>query len=72
MMASLCLLPGVYFVLNQLYIRYLYGEAFWSFGYYSLGLVLLIIGANAFMLAVISLVLRRLENIIIRNIRSMR
>jgi len=72
MMASFCLVPGVYFVVYQLHVRYLYGEPYWSFGYYSLGLVLLIIGVNAFMLAVSSLVLRRLENRIIKSIRSMR
>lgn len=58
----------------QLYLRYVYGEAAWSIGWSWLGLVLLVLGINSFTIAIISLMLKRMERRIIqlyvRNGRS--
>ena len=56
--ASLFGLAGIIILLWQLYTRYLYGAEAWSWGWAWLGLVLLVIGLQAFTIAIISLLLR--------------
>jgi len=57
---------GLAILVWQLYMRYIFGERAWSVGWTWLGLVLLIVGVNAFTLAVISLMLKRFERRLIR------
>ena len=63
--ASLFGLIGIIILLWQLYTRYLYGAEAWSWGWAWLGLVFLIVGVQAFTVAIISLLLRRMERRII-------
>ena len=64
-MASLFALIGIVILIWQLYTRYLYGAEAWSWGWAWLGLVLLIVGLQAFTIAIISLLLKRVERRII-------
>jgi len=59
--ASLFGLIGIIVLLWQLYMRYLYGAKAWSWGWAWLGLVLLVVGLQAFTIAIISLLLKRME-----------
>lgn len=52
---------GLAILIWQLYMRYLFGESAWSIGWTWLGLVLLIVGIHAFTIAIISLMLKRME-----------
>jgi len=63
--ASLFGLAGIIILLRQLYMRYLYGAEAWSWGWAWLGLALLVIGLQAFTIAIISLLLKRMERRII-------
>lgn len=60
-LASLLIIPGIVILFWQLYIRYIYGAESWSLGWAWLGLILLVIGLQAFTIATISLLLKRLE-----------
>ncbi|MEM4489524.1 MAG: hypothetical protein QXK88_12160 [Desulfurococcaceae archaeon] len=42
-------------------MRYVFGEAAWSVGWTWFGLVLLILGVQAFTITIISLMLKRIE-----------
>jgi hypothetical protein len=53
-------------------MRYILGERAWSIGWAWLGLVLLIVGVQSFTVAVISLMLKRLERRVVQNLRSER
>ncbi len=57
---------GLLILLNQLYMRYVYGESAWSIGWTWLGLVMLIVGLQSFSIAVITLLLKRMERRIVR------
>jgi dolichol-phosphate mannosyltransferase len=59
-------LGGLAILLWQLYMRYIFGEKAWSVGWTWLGLVLLIVGIQSFTIAIISLMLKRLERRIMR------
>jgi dolichol-phosphate mannosyltransferase len=63
---------GLAILLWQLYMRYIFGERAWSIGWTWLGLVLLIVGVQSFTVAVISLMLKRLERRVVQNLRSER
>ena len=63
--ASLFGLAGIIILLWQLSMRYLYGAEAWSWGWAWLGLVLLVVGLQAFTIAIISLLLKRMERRII-------
>jgi hypothetical protein len=65
-MGSILGLGGLAILLWQLYMRYIFGEKAWSVGWTWLGLVLLIIGIQSFTIAIISLMLKRLERRIMR------
>ncbi len=71
-LGSLFTLPGAFFLIQQFYLRLLYGEAGWSFGYFSLGLVLFIVGLNSFTIAMTTLFQKRQERRIIHEIRALR
>ena len=58
---SLLTIPGLLIVFWQLYVRYAYGASKWSFGWSWLGLILLVIGLQAFTLATIMVIVKRLE-----------
>ncbi len=64
---SILAIPGMIILFWQLYIRYLYGAEKWSLGWAWLGLILLVIGLQAFTVATISLLLKRLERRILRS-----
>ena len=57
---------GLIILFWQLITRYLYGAEAWSVGWAWAGLVLLIIGLQAFSIAIISLLLKRMERRIVR------
>jgi glycosyltransferase involved in cell wall biosynthesis len=65
-MGSILGLGGLAILLWQLYMRYIFGEKAWSVGWTWLGLVLLIVGIQSFTIAIISLMLKRLERRIMR------
>ncbi len=65
---SILTIPGIVILIWQLYIRYMYGAEKWSFGWAWLGLILLVIGLQAFTVATISLLLKRLERRILRHL----
>lgn len=65
-MASILAIPGAILTLWQLYLRYVYGAEAWSLGVAWLGLVLLIVGLQAFTLAILSLQIKRIEKRLIR------
>jgi len=67
---SLFGLIGIIIMAWQLTIRYLYGAKVWSPGWVFFGLTLLIIGLQAFTIAVISLLLKRMERRIIQLFRK--
>jgi len=57
---------GLAILFWQLYMRYIFGEKAWSIGWAWLGLILLIVGIQSFTIAIISLMLKRLERRIVR------
>jgi len=57
---------GLVIILWQLYMRYIFGERAWSIGWTWLGLVLLIVGLQSFTIAIISLMLKRMERRLMR------
>ncbi len=57
---------GLAILLWQLYMRYIFGEKAWSIGWAWLGLVLLIVGLQSFTIAIISLMLKRMERRLMR------
>jgi len=59
-------LGGLIILLWQLYMRYIFGEEAWSIGWTWLGLVLLMLGLQSFTIAIITLMLKRLERRLIR------
>jgi dolichol-phosphate mannosyltransferase len=61
---------GLAILLWQLYMRYIFGERAGSIGWTWLGLVLLIVGMQSFTVAVISLILKRLERRVVQYLRS--
>lgn len=65
---SLLAFLGGIILIWQLYLRYVYGEAKWSLGWSWLGLTLLVTGLQAFTIATISLILRRMERRMIQTI----
>ena len=66
-LAALLALPGVAILLHQLYLRYMYGK--WSIGWSWLGLLLLMIGLQGLTVAILSLLLKRLERRMMRLIK---
>jgi len=69
-LGSLIGLGGLAILIWQLYMRYVLGEEAWSIGWTWLGLVLLILGVNAFTLAIISLMLKRMERRLVQIYRT--
>ncbi len=69
-LASILAIPGLIITLRELYLRYLYGAEAWSFGMAWLGLFLLVIGLQGITIAIISLMLRRMEIRILRNLKK--
>jgi len=69
-LGSLIGVGGLAILLWQLYTRYIFGERAWSIGWTWLGLVLLIVGVNAFTLGIVSLMLKRMERRLIQLYRS--
>jgi glycosyltransferase involved in cell wall biosynthesis len=67
-MAGMLAIPGLILTLHELVLRYLYGSQSWSIGRAWLGLVLLVIGMQGFVVATISSLLRRLERRILANV----
>ncbi|MEM1793534.1 MAG: glycosyltransferase family 2 protein [Desulfurococcaceae archaeon] len=67
-LAALLAIPGAVILLHQLTLRYLYGS--WSIGWSWLGLVLFIAGLQGITVAVISLMLKRVERRIIQVLRG--
>lgn len=63
---SILAILGAAILVWQLYLRYVYGAEKWSYGWSWLGLTLLVIGLQAFTIATISLLLKRLERRISR------
>jgi dolichol-phosphate mannosyltransferase len=61
---------GLAILIWQLYMRYIFGEKAWSIGWTWLGLVLLIVGVQSFTIAIISLMLKRMERRLMRLTRS--
>jgi len=59
-------LGGLAILLWQLYMRYIFGEGAWSVGWTWFGLVLLMLGLQSFTIAIITLILKRLERRLIR------
>ena len=68
--SSILGVAGFIIMIWQLTLRYLYGEAMWSPGWIFFGLTLLILGLQALTVAVISLLLKRMERRIIRLYRK--
>ncbi|MEM0317370.1 MAG: glycosyltransferase family 2 protein [Candidatus Nezhaarchaeales archaeon] len=64
--ASTLAIPGAILTLWQLYLRYVYGAEAWSLGVAWLGLILLIVGLQAFTLAILSLQIKRIERRLIQ------
>ncbi len=64
---SILAIPGFIILFWQLYIRYMYGAERWSIGWAWLGLVLLVIGLQAFTIATVSLLLKRMERRILSH-----
>jgi len=62
---------GLIILFWQLITRYLYGAKAWSVGWAWAGLVLLIIGLQAFSIAMISLLLKRMERRMIQLFRKL-
>lgn len=60
-LAALFAFPGAAVLLWQLTLRYLYGAEAWSIGWTWLGLILLIVGLQAFTVSSISLMIKRME-----------
>jgi hypothetical protein len=71
-LGSLVGVGGLAILIWQLYMRYIFGEKAWSIGWTWLGLVLLILGVNAFTLAIISLMLKRMERRLVQIYRTRR
>ena len=71
-LGSLFTIPGILTLLMELYNRLMYGEAGWSTGRVWLGLILLIIGLNSFTIATLTLLLKRLEQRITKQIKTSR
>ena len=67
-MAGMLAIPGLIITLYELVLRYLYGSQLWSIGWAWLGLILVFIGIQGFVVATISSLLRRLERRILANI----
>jgi dolichol-phosphate mannosyltransferase len=61
---------GLTILIWQLYTRYIFGEKAWSIGWTWLGLVLLVVGVQSFTIAIISLMLKRMERRLMRLTRS--
>ncbi|MCD6536719.1 MAG: glycosyltransferase [Thaumarchaeota archaeon] len=70
MAASLFGVAGLLILAWQLSIRYLYGAEAWSLGWALFGLTLLVIGLQATAVAVISLLLKRMERRVIQLFRK--
>ncbi|MEM2454511.1 MAG: glycosyltransferase family 2 protein [Candidatus Bathyarchaeia archaeon] len=68
--AALLAVPGALILLQQLTLRYIYGE--WSLGWLWLGLILFIIGLQGLTVTVISLLLKRLERRIFQALREIK
>lgn len=67
-LASLLTIPGLAILLWQLYLRYIRGG--WSLGWAWAGLVMLIIGIQAFTITLIIILLKRLEKRILQTINK--
>jgi len=65
-LVSILAVPGAVILLEQLTLRYLYGAGAWSIGWSWLGLVLFVAGLQGLSVAVISLLLKRMERRIIQ------
>ncbi|MEM0079622.1 MAG: glycosyltransferase [Candidatus Nezhaarchaeales archaeon] len=65
-------LAGLIILTWQLYLRYVFGESAWSVGWTWFGLVLLILGVQAFTITIISLMLKRMERRMIQLFRERR
>lgn len=69
-LVALLTIPGAVILLEQLTLRYLYGAEAWSLGWSWLGLVLFVAGLQGLAVAVISLLLKRMERRIIQMLRE--
>ncbi len=69
---ALFTIPGSYFIIRQFYLRLRFGAVGWNESYFYLGLILFIIGINAFSTAMNILLSKRQERRIILEIRESR
>ncbi len=69
---ALFTLPGSYLIIQQFYLRLVFGATRWNESYFYLGLILFIIGINAFSTAMNILLSKRQERRIILEIRESR
>ncbi len=69
-LATLFAFPGAAILLWQLILRYLYGAEAWSIGWTWLGLILFIVGLQAFTVSSISLMIKRMERRILRATKN--
>jgi dolichol-phosphate mannosyltransferase len=69
-LASLLAIPGIVLTLWQLYLRYVYGAVAWSMEVSWLGLFLLVVGMQGFMLAILALMLKRMERRIVQSLKN--
>lgn len=67
--SSVLAIPGLVIILWQLYIRYIFGDKYWSLGLAWLGLVLLVIGLQGFSTATMLLLLKRMERRIMKLLK---
>jgi len=63
------MLPGGFILLRQFHLRLLYGDTGWSIGYVWLGLVLLVIGLQCFSISVFTLIIKRMEQRVIKHLK---
>lgn len=70
-LGSLFSAPGAMLLLQQFYLRLIYGEPGWSVGLVWLGLVLFMLGLNCFTITILTLVTKRQERRITKTIQTL-
>lgn len=70
-LGSLFAVPGALILLQQFYLRLVFGNEGWSIGYVWLGLVLFLVGLNSFTIAIFTLISKRQERRIISHIKDL-
>jgi DNA-binding response OmpR family regulator len=69
-LGSLFTVPGAMLLLQQFYLRLVHGETGWSVGLVWLGLVFFMLGLNCFTIAIFTLVNKRQERRIVKEIKT--